>query len=139
MEENYNLSEKKELSEAFFNRALNLLKQAEDNLNIGNYDTVINRCYYSAFYAVKSILLFYGVETATHGGTIIMFDLYVVKDKKEEMKKYSKILRELEESRETSDYDAFAWSYYSEDNAKYYLKITEEFLTKIDELRKEFR
>jgi uncharacterized protein (UPF0332 family) len=92
---------------AYFERSKEFIEIAEDNLNIGHYETAINRSYYSVYYAVIALLLKEGKSPKTHHGTRKLFSQVFVKDKnfnKELFDFYSELLN----NRETADYDMFS-------------------------------
>lgn len=49
------------------------LEQANRNADLGYWDLVANRLYYSVFHAVNAMLLIDGIKTGTHKGSSIQF------------------------------------------------------------------
>lgn len=79
------------------------LEQAQKNSELGYWDLVANRLYYSIFHAVTALLSSDGIKTATHKGTSSQFGKYYVltgKFSKEDGILYSR----LQTMREKADY-----------------------------------
>ena len=62
------------------------LKRAEDSYedaiilaNNNRWNTVVNRLYYSCFYAVIALLLNKNIETSSHDGSRSQFSLHFIK------------------------------------------------------------
>lgn len=49
------------------------MEQATSTAELGYWDLVVNRLYYSVFHAVNAMLLIDGIKTGTHKGTSIQF------------------------------------------------------------------
>lgn len=49
------------------------MEQARKKAELGYWDLVANRLYYSVFHAVNAMLLIDGIQTGTHKGTAIQF------------------------------------------------------------------
>lgn len=62
-----------------FNRARETFEEALILKNNEKWNAVINRLYYTCFYAVIALLLKNGIETNSHEGSRTMFGLYFVK------------------------------------------------------------
>ncbi|MBI5892140.1 MAG: HEPN domain-containing protein [Deltaproteobacteria bacterium] len=111
------------------------LKQAEETLLDaermlqGSFSprSIINRAYYSMFYAVLALFLKTGVniKTSKHIGVISMFDREFVKTGKID-KHYSKILHDVFDARQESDYKEFVELSY--EDADGFVKLAKEFL-----------
>lgn len=79
------------------------MEQAIRNSEMGYWDLVANRLYYSVFHAVTALMLIDGIKTATHKGTSAMFGQYYVltgKFSREDGVLYSR----LQTMREKADY-----------------------------------
>jgi uncharacterized protein (UPF0332 family) len=114
------------------------LKQAEETLS----DTrkmlrerlsprsIVNRAYYSMFYALLALFLKTGInpKTSKHSGVIAIFDKEFVHTGKVE-KYYSKILHKMFDARQESDYKELVELSY--DTAGESVKLAEEFLERI--------
>lgn len=92
------------------------------------WNTVINRLYYSCFYAVIALLLKNDVETQTHDGARTQFALHFIKTGKID-KAYGKLFTKLFDYRQKGDYgDLFD---YDEDIVKPLIKQVKEFIGEI--------
>ena len=67
------------------------------------WNAVLNRLYYSCFYAVISLLLRNNIETQTHSGARTQFGLNFIKTGKID-KKYGKLFTKLFDLRQKGDY-----------------------------------
>jgi uncharacterized protein len=67
------------------------------------WNTVVNRLYYSCFYAVIALLLKNGIETQTHDGARTQFGLNFIKTGVID-KKYGKLFSKLFDYRQKGDY-----------------------------------
>jgi uncharacterized protein (UPF0332 family) len=65
-----------------FQRAIESYNEALILANNNSWNAVINRLYYSCFYAVIALLLKNNIETQTHDGARIQFGLYFVKNRR---------------------------------------------------------
>lgn len=111
------------------------LKQAEETLSDAKTmlqdslspRSIVNRAYYSAFYAVLSLFLSAGInsKTSKHAGIIAMFDKEFVHSGKIN-KNYSKILHQLFKARQEGDYKEFVE--LSCEDADRFIKLAQEFL-----------
>ncbi|MDI6735160.1 MAG: HEPN domain-containing protein [bacterium] len=84
--------------------AYDTLEQAKALYNINQYLGVVNRAYYSMFYASIAILLTKGLGSSKHKGVLSLFDKEFVKLNEVDVK-WSKILHHGFERRNSSDYD----------------------------------
>ncbi|MCX5885926.1 MAG: HEPN domain-containing protein [Proteobacteria bacterium] len=116
------------------------LKQAEETLadakkmireNISTR-SIINRAYYSMFYALLALFLKNDIElkTSKHAGVISIFDKEFVHTGKVD-KNYSKILHKIFDARQEGDYKEFVE--LSAEDAKGYVQQAGEFLKAIKE------
>ncbi len=86
-----------EKAEAFY-------MQATKNAELGLWDVVANRLYYSAFHAVSALLISDQHKVGTHKGAVLMFGLHYVKTgifSPDEGRFYS----QLQSVREKADYN----------------------------------
>jgi uncharacterized protein (UPF0332 family) len=67
------------------------------------WNSVINRLYYSCFYAVIALLLKYDIEAQSHDGVRTQFGLHFVKSGKID-KKFGKLFTKLFDYRQKGDY-----------------------------------
>ena len=111
-----------------FRRAEEALEEALILAEKGKWNAVVNRLYYSCFYAVIALLLKNDIETHSHDGTRTQFSLYFVKTDKID-KKYGKLLTRLFDFRQKGDYgDLFV---FDEKIAAPLIDQVKEFLTEI--------
>jgi uncharacterized protein (UPF0332 family) len=101
-----------------------------ENMVRGNYSprSVVNRAYYSLFYALLALLLKadINVKTSKHAGIISMFDREFIHTGKID-KRYSMILHKLFEARQRSDYKEFVA--ITGEDASLSVQQAREFLT----------
>jgi uncharacterized protein (UPF0332 family) len=71
--------DKKSLSDIRMAKAYEFLEDAGANYKDGRYKTSINRSYYAALNAARSILILEGANPETHEGTITMLSLRFIK------------------------------------------------------------
>ena len=67
------------------------------------WNTVVNRLYYSCFYAVIALLLKNDIETQTHDGARTQFGLHFIKSGKID-RKFGKLFTKLFDLRQKGDY-----------------------------------
>jgi len=122
------------LSDIRMKKAYEFLQDAKANSEDGRYNTSINRSYYAALYAVRSILILEGANPETHEGVITMLSLRFIKSKLlpvDIIKNFKTLL-----SRRTDvDYGDFETidKAESEDSTL----LAEEIITTTDHVRKE--
>jgi hypothetical protein len=117
------------------------LSQAEETLSDAhkmlqeNFSprSIINRAYYSMFYAVLAVFLKTdtNLKTSKHTAVISIFDREIVNKGKMDQR-YSKYLHKLFEARQESDYKEFVQ--FSSDDAAGFVKLANEFLEGIKKL-----
>ncbi|MBI2001336.1 MAG: HEPN domain-containing protein [candidate division NC10 bacterium] len=71
--------DKRSLSDLRMAKALEFLEDARANLREGRHKTAINRSYYAALSAVRSVLILEGANPETHEGAVTMLSLRLVK------------------------------------------------------------
>lgn len=126
--------DKKALSNIRMEKAYRYLQDATANYREGRYETAVNRSYYAALSAVRSILILEGIDPESHKGAITMLSLRFVKPSllaKDIVKRFELLL-----SRRT-DVDYGDLETIDAEDAKDSLKITEEIIHGIDKVRKE--
>ena len=120
-----------EIGKSYLERAHSKLRSAKILLNEKAFDDSISRSYYAVHLATQGILLILGETPRSHSGLITVFGLKVVKTGLIS-KEYAKILTNLFDARQASDYNALVW--YEETDTKDYLIKAEKFVKRIDEL-----
>lgn len=96
-----------ELSALLLERACQTLSFIPKHIEIGDYHTALNRSYYAAFYAIKSIEILDGYDSKKHSGVISFFRQNYVKNGVFDTE-ISNIIGRLEQYRELSDYNVAA-------------------------------
>ena len=86
-----------------FHRAEESLDDALILAEKQKWNSVINRLYYSCYYAVISLLLKHDIESKTHDGARTQFGLHFIKSGKID-KKYGKLFTKLFDFRQKGDY-----------------------------------
>ena len=119
-----------ELAKYRMERAKEMLVASEENLNIGQYRTSLNRSYYAIFHAMRAVNILEGYDSSKHSGVIAYFTQTFLKTERLD-RDLSKIIKEASYLREKSDYDDFYIA--SKDEAKKQLENSETFLKKIGE------
>lgn len=62
-----------------YEKAMTFYSQAQKNAELGIWDVVANRLYYSAFHAVSALLIRDQHKVGTHKGAVLLFGLHYVK------------------------------------------------------------
>ena len=86
-----------------FQRAIESYEEALILAENKRWNAVVNRLYYSSFYAVTALLLKNNIETQTHDGARIQFGLNFVKTGIID-KNYGKLFSKLFDYRQKGDY-----------------------------------
>lgn len=120
----------KELAKYRMERAKEMLVASEENLNIEQYRTSLNRSYYAIFHAMRAVNSLEGYDSSKHSGVIAYFTQMFLKTERLD-RDLSKIIKEASYLREKSDYDDFYIA--SKDEAKSQLENAEVFLQKVSE------
>lgn len=123
----------KELSVYRMERAKEMLKAAEDNLNMEQYRTSLNRSYYAIFHAMRAVNILEGYDSSKHSGVIAYFTMTFLKTEKID-RNLSKVIKEASYLREKSDYDDFYIAVKSDvvkqlENAKMFVQYIEKFIS----------
>ena len=95
----------------------------------GFWNSVVNRLYYSIFYAVNALLVTNEIITKSHSATKSLFSLHFVKTGKFD-KKYGKLLSELFDWRQKGDYENIFD--YNESSVKPLFKPVNEMIELIE-------
>lgn len=92
--------------------------------------SILNRTYYSMFYAVLALFLSVGIniKTSKHSGVIAIFDKEVV-HKGNIDKRFSKILHKVFDARQEGDYKELVE--ISAEDAAEFVRLAGDFLTEI--------
>lgn len=121
------MTDKQTLFEYRLAQAKETLRDAENMLkNNLSPRSVINRAYYSMFYALLSLFIKdeLNLKTSKHAGVIAIFDKEYVHTGKVD-KKYSKLLHKMFEARQEGDYKEL--TVFSQEDARSYILDANEF------------
>lgn len=133
------MTDKQQLFEYRMKQAKETLADAEKMLiqNLGPR-SIINRAYYSMFYAILALFLKTGVslKTSKHTGVISIFDKEFVHTGKID-KMYSKSLHRMFDARLESDYKEM--TIVTKEDASNAVNIAKVFLENVIKLAKEFK
>ena len=124
--------DKRSLSEVRFEKAQAALEDARANLEQDRLGTSVNRSYYAALGAVRSLLILEGVSPESHAGAVTMLSLHFIKTELLSIT-IVKHLKTLLSRRADVDYGDF--ESITRDEAEDSVARAEETLTAIDELR----
>ena len=124
--------ERKALSQARYDHALECLEAARSLLANENVRSAANRAYYAVFHAMRSVLAFDDIDMKHHSGIISSFRRLYIKTGVFNVR-LSMIISELYDLRTGSDYDDFFVVSGAEvaeqiENAEYFLKEIKRFL-----------
>lgn len=113
-------------------RAKEMLSASEDNLEIGQYKTSLNRSYYAVFHAMRSVNALKGFDSSKHSGVIAFFTKEYLKTEILD-RNLAFIIKDSSFCREKSDYDDFYVAGYMEaeeqlKNARYFVQKIEEYM-----------
>ncbi len=112
-----------------FQRAEESLEEALILAENGRWNAVINRLYYSCFYAVIALLLKNNIETQTHDGARMQFGRHFIKTGII-AKSYGKVFTKLFDYRQKGDYG---------DLFDYDEKITKPLIEQVNDFLKEIK
>lgn len=112
-------------------KAIAAVREAKDVGKLGYWSLAANRLYYAAYYASVALLIYKGLETSTHKGTIRMIGQTAVKDSILTSDD-SRLLGRLFSMRQTGDYeDLFDWE---EDDIIPLIPKVEDYIDRISGL-----
>jgi uncharacterized protein (UPF0332 family) len=112
-----------------FHRAEESVEEALILTDNGMWNAVINRLYYSCFYAVIALLLKQGIETKTHKGTKTQFGQHFISTGKID-KSFGKFYTKLFNLKQKGDYGDFYD--YDEETAKPLIEQVRIFIREIE-------
>ena len=124
----------RDLAVVRFERARELLNEAEKLLDYGAFKSANNRAFYAAEKAVKAALAVKGKDSGSHVGVLKTFNMEFVYNPNDLFSREDlSILQDLERIRTTSDYDDFYVAYKSEcvkqvENAKHLVNKVRVYL-----------
>jgi uncharacterized protein (UPF0332 family) len=128
-------NDKKNLSDIRMEKAENFLRDAEENLRNERAATAVNRSYYAALSASRSLLILEGVNPLSHEGVVTMLSLHFVK-KNLLPANLIKTYKKLYSMRTDADYGDFDST--SVQDAQNAVDSAREILRVLDAVRAEF-
>jgi uncharacterized protein (UPF0332 family) len=131
--ERLNIEEKIILSDIRFKKSEEMLADAVKSLKNGMYMTSVNRSYYAALHAARSLLILKGVDPVSHDGVKTMISLHFIKPKilSQEVMRYFKNLMTLRTDVDYGDFESI-----EKNEANGALKHAKRLLKIIDSVRK---
>ena len=124
-------SGKIELVQYRMERARATLKDAQNLFSqAGTPASVVNRAYYSMFYAALALLATVGQQTSKHQGVLALFDQYFIKPKILP-KEMGRFLHKAFDLRQTGDYEEEAE--LTEQDAREVLELAAKFIFSAEE------
>ncbi len=115
-------------------KAITFYEQALKNAEIGIWDVVANRMYYSLFHVVSALLIRDHHKIGTHKGAVMMFGLHYVNTGVFSIQE-GRLYSQLQTLREKADYNC-SWS-ATEQDIEPILPLAKTFLEKTKEILKE--
>ena len=112
-------------------RARQSLEEAAIMRETAHYNAAINRLYYACFYAASALLISNAIEAGTHKGVRAMLSLNFILAGKID-KEHGKTFSELNEKRNSNDYDDFI--YCDLTTVNHYYPRVEAFITAVEAL-----
>ena len=112
-------------------RAYESIEEAKILAHEGHWNTVANRLYYALFYSTNALLIKHNIKVNSHSGLKSEFHKNFVKKGKIEMR-FGKHYSDLFDKRQEGDYQVF--KKFSADEIEPLIKITEEFISEIENL-----
>lgn len=122
----------KELAVYRIERAEEMLKASEDNLNMNQFRTSLNRSYYAVFHAMRAANCLESFDSSKHSGVIAFFTQTFLKTELID-RSLGKIIKESSYLREKSDYDDFYIANKSDvenqlTNSKRFVEIVKDYI-----------
>lgn len=122
------------VSSLHMKRAKELLNTVPVLLDIGDYNSSVNRAYYAAFHAVKAVEALDNFDSKKHSGLMSYFRQNYIKSGIFDVE-YSDILKSLAKYREDSDYNIIIE--ITADEAKEQYENAKQLVTAVGEYLKE--
>ncbi|MBO7489163.1 MAG: HEPN domain-containing protein [Bacteroidales bacterium] len=106
-------------------KSFKMIEQVKNILPMKYWDTIANRLYYAAYYAVTALLIQNEIQVQTHQGVKRMFGYHFIMQGKIDSK-YASLYSRLFSMRQTGDYDDNFD--LSEEDVIQYITPTEELI-----------
>ena len=114
-------------------KSFKMIDQVKNILPMKYWDTIANRLYYAAYYAVTALLIQNGIQVQTHQGVKRMFGYHFIMQNKIDSK-YASLYSRLFSMRQTGDYDDNFD--LTEEDVLQYIAPTEELIELISSMVK---
>ena len=114
-------------------KSFKMIDQVKNILPMKYWDTIANRLYYAAYYAVTALLIQNGIQVQTHQGAKRMFGYHFIMQNKIDSK-YASLYSRLFSMRQTGDYDDNFD--LTEEDVLQYIAPTEELIELISSMVK---
>ena len=128
-----------DLAKARIDRSLELLNESKELLKNGSYKSANNRAYYSIEKAILALLALAKIQTHTHKGCLLQFNIYYVENDAYDFHTSDyKLAAKAEKIRNASDYDDFYIADKNESSqqvkdAEYLYDKIKNYLNKVEE------
>lgn len=125
--------DKRHLSDVRMSKALEFLEDARANLREGRHRTAVNRSFYAALGAARSVLILEGANPETHDGVVTMLSLRLIKPGllPVEVLKQFKLLLSRRTDVDYGDFDTI-----NPADAQEAVRVAEELIRVIDGVRR---
>jgi len=120
-----------DLAKYRLNKAKDTLSDSKKFIESATLESTVNRIYYSMFYSVNALLITMGLSSSKHSGVLSIFNREVVSKGYLE-KKWGEFYSDMFKRRQKGDYQDFVE--FERQDVKAWLKKSEEFIGKIEEL-----
>ena len=111
--------------------AQSTLSESLEQIEMGYYNTAVNRMFYACYYAASALLITNGIVTKTHDGVLQMLSLHFIKTGVLPAE-YGRIYRNLFDKRSSGDYEDFF--YHTKDSAEALYPDAKSFVERIKDL-----
>ncbi len=118
-----------ELSNMQIDRAKEILGFIPQFIDLGDYNTAVNRAYYAVFHAIKAVEITDGFDSKKHSGLLSHFRQKYIKTGIFD-EKYSEMLKSLSQTRTDSDYNMIIK--FTADDAKEQYENAREIVSSIE-------
>jgi len=120
--------ERQSIVEYRIEKAQKTLVEAKQVMEMGLWNIVANRLYYSLYYAATALLIHNQIAVHTHGGMLTLINQHFVQTG-QLSKDEGRLLKKMYTLRQEGDYEDFVE--VTDDEIKMYLPLVESLLQKI--------
>ena len=93
-----------------------------EQIEMGYYNTAVNRMYYACYYAASALLITEGIVTKTHDGVLQMLSLHFIKTGVLPAE-YGRKYRNLFDKRSSGDYEDFFYHTKGDNRNRTYIEM----------------